>query len=122
MLHDHCSAFHPIAAASPLYAELELEARGVRWLQPEVDCAHPLDSGAAGAFYKSLDDTESALGADGAKWRQVFGPSSQRLGDLLADATQPILRVPRHPMTLARFGAPSATRRPRTKHRCSTSP
>ena len=28
-----------------------------------------------------------------------------RFDDLFADASQPILRVPRHPLTLARFGA-----------------
>ena len=29
LLHDHCSAIHPMAAASPIYHELELERHGL---------------------------------------------------------------------------------------------
>ncbi|MEO6158968.1 MAG: FAD-dependent oxidoreductase, partial [Ilumatobacteraceae bacterium] len=48
LVHDHCSAFHPTAAASPLFAELNLTAdEHLTWLQPAVDCAHPLDDGSA---------------------------------------------------------------------------
>ena len=39
LVHDHCSAFHPIAAASPFFAELELAPERLTWLQPTVDCA-----------------------------------------------------------------------------------
>lgn len=105
LVHDHCSAFHPIAARSPFLAELDLGAHGLKWLQPEVDCAHPLDDGSAGVFYKSIERTAEALGADGARWQRLFEPLSTRLDDLLSDATQPILRIPRHPLLLARFGA-----------------
>jgi phytoene dehydrogenase-like protein len=35
----------------------------------------------------------------------VFEPMTARFDELLADATQPILRVPRHPLLMARFGA-----------------
>lgn len=108
LVHDQCSAFHPIAAGSPFFAELDLAGHGLHWLQPEVDCAHPLDDGSAGAFFKSLDQTAAALGADGPRWRRLFGPLSEKLDTLLADATQPILRVPRHPLQLARFVAPAA--------------
>ena len=109
LVHDQCSAFHPIAARSPYFADLDLAAHGLRWLQPEVDCAHPLDDGSAGIFLKSLEATEQALGDDGARWRRLFGPMSDKLDALLADATQPILAgVPRHPLTLARFGAAAA--------------
>ena len=108
LVHDHCSAFHPIAARSPFLADLDLGAHGLKWLQPDVDCVHPLDDGSAGVFYKSLDRTVDTLGDDGARWRRLFGPLSTRLDDLLADATQPILRIPRHPLLLARFGGPAA--------------
>jgi phytoene dehydrogenase-like protein len=104
LVHDHCSAFHPIAAGSPFLNELDLAAHGLRWLQPDVDCAHPLDDGSAGAFTRSLDRTVELLGADGRRWRQLFGSSLARFDDLIADATQPVLGVPRHPIALARFG------------------
>ncbi len=105
LIHDQCSAFHPIAARSPFLAELDLAAHGLRWLQPEVDCVHPLDDGSAGVFLKSVDQTADAMGDDGERWRRLFGPMSAKLDALLADATQPVLGVPRHPLTLARFGA-----------------
>src|SRR6187551_2422360 len=43
--HDVCSAVHPMAVASPFFRTLDLEAHGLRWLQPEVAVAHPLDGG-----------------------------------------------------------------------------
>jgi phytoene dehydrogenase-like protein len=106
LVHDHCSAFHPIAAASPLFAALDLTGEGsLTWLQPEVDCAHPLDDGSAGVMWRSLEHTSEHLGRDGERWRRVFEPLASHFDDLFADASQPALRVPRHPVTLARFGA-----------------
>jgi phytoene dehydrogenase-like protein len=108
LLHDHCSAFHPIAAASPALVDVDLASHGLKWLQPEVDCVHPLDDGSAGVMYRSIDRTADALGADGKRWRRVFGSSTEHFDDLLSDATQPILRIPRHPILMARFGAGAA--------------
>jgi phytoene dehydrogenase-like protein len=108
LVHDHCSAFHPIAAASPFFGGLDLAAHGLRWLQPELDCVHPLDNGSAGVFAKSIEQTAAGFGADGRRWRQLFEPMAAGADDLLADATQPILRVPRHPVQLARFGSGAA--------------
>ena len=107
LVHDHCSAFHPIAAGSPYLSTLDLARHGLRWLQPEVDCVHPLDDGSAGAFFRSIDHTVESLGADGARWRRLFGSSAAHFDALIADATQPLIRVPRHPLLLARFGAPA---------------
>ncbi len=104
LLHDHCSAVHPIAAGSPFLKELDLGRHGLRWLQPEVDCAHPLDDGTAGAFYRSIDQTVDGLGIDGRRWRQVFAPLATHFDDLIADATKPIIGLPRHPLGFARFG------------------
>jgi phytoene dehydrogenase-like protein len=105
LVHDHCSAFHPLVAASPFLSGLDLTAHGLRLLQPEADCVHPLDDGSAGVLYRSIDRTAEALGRDGDRWRRVFGPMVTRFDDLLAEATQPILRIPRRPLLMARFGA-----------------
>jgi phytoene dehydrogenase-like protein len=105
LVHDHCSAFHPIAAASPFLASLNLESRGLTWRQPTVDCAHPLDDGSAGVFQRSIDRTAAGLGLDSKRWSRLFGPLVAGFDDLLADATQPVLRVPRHPLLMARFGS-----------------
>ena len=104
LVHDHCSAFHPVAAASPFLNGLDLAANGLTWLQPALDCAHPLDDGSAGVLYRSIDRTAEAMGRDGQRWSRVFAPMVSRFDDLFADASQPVLRVPRHPLPLARFG------------------
>ena len=105
LVHDHCAAFHPIAAGSPYLSTLDLGAHGLRWLQPEIDCVHPLDGGSAGVFHRSIDRTVEGMGVDGRRWRRVFGSSASHFDGLIADATQPVIRVPRHPVLLARFGA-----------------
>jgi len=77
LVHDFCSAVHPMAVGSPFLNSLELERHGLEWRWPEVDCAHPLDDGTAGTMYRSVEATERALGEDGSRWRRVFGaPSS----------------------------------------------
>jgi phytoene dehydrogenase-like protein len=106
LVHDHCSAAHPMAVASPFFDELHLP--GLTWLSADVECAHPLDDGSAGALYRSFDDTGRALGSDGDRWRQVFEPLAARFDQLFADISQPVLRVPDHPLTLARFGVRAA--------------
>ncbi len=105
LIHDHCSAFHPLSTVSPIFVELALGAGGsITWLQPEIDCAHPLDDGSVGLLYRSIDRTADALGDDGRRWKQVFGKSSAQFDALFADISQPVLRVPQHPLTLASFG------------------
>jgi phytoene dehydrogenase-like protein len=105
LLHDHCSAVHPIAAASPFLAGLALAEPGITWLQPAVDCVHPLDDGSAGVLYRSIDRTAEEMGVDGWRWRRMFGSASARFGDLFGDISQPVLRIPGHPLRLAGFGA-----------------
>ncbi len=102
LVHDHCSAVHPIAAGSPFLAQLDLP--GLTWLQPDIDCAHPLDDGSCGSFVRSFDRTADLLGSDGERWRRTFEPSAARFDDLIVEATQPILHVPRHPIAFGRFG------------------
>ena len=40
--HDICSAIHPLALASPFFAEFDLRARGVALAVPEISYANPL--------------------------------------------------------------------------------
>jgi phytoene dehydrogenase-like protein len=108
LLHDDCSATHPMAACSPFLNSLDLGRHGLEWLFPEVDLAHPLDDGSAGVMVRSIEQTARGLGEDGAAWKRVFGSSSAHFEALLEDMLVPILRVPRHPLRLARFGIPAA--------------
>lgn len=104
VVHDHCSAVHPIAAGSPVFADLGLAAHGLRWRWPRVDCAHPLDDGRAATLLRSLDATAAGLGADGRPWRTLFGPVSRRYDALAEDLFRPLAHVPRHPVALSSFG------------------
>ena len=69
VLHDHCSAVHPMATASPFMKSLDLERHGLEWRWPEIDLAHPLDDGTAGVMVRSIDETAGWLGSDGGAWR-----------------------------------------------------
>src|SRR5437763_3443848 len=59
--HDICSAAHPLALASPFFRRFSLDARGVRFAQPEVVFAHPLDGGRAGIVTRSVESTAARL-------------------------------------------------------------
>ncbi|KHO25231.1 phytoene desaturase family protein [Mycolicibacterium setense] len=107
VLVDHCSAIHPMAVASGFLAGLDLERHGLRWRLPEIDCAHPLDDGDAGLLYRSVEQTADGLGADGARWRLLFGGPAADFDTLADDIMGPLLRIPAHPLTLARFGVPT---------------
>lgn len=104
LLHDDCSAVHPMGIASPLFRSLDLAAHGLEWCRPDVDLAHPLDSGAPGVVTGSLDETCAGLGPDGPSWHRLFAPLTDRFEDLADEVLGPLAHVPRHPITLARFG------------------
>ncbi|WP_407938731.1 phytoene desaturase family protein [Occultella glacieicola] len=72
--HDICSAVHPLALASPFFAEFDLAARGVDLRVPDVAYAQPMADGPAGIAYRSLGRTAAELGPDGAAWFGLFGP------------------------------------------------
>jgi phytoene dehydrogenase-like protein len=86
MIHDICSAVHPMAWASPFFAELDLAARGVQLLTPEVSFAQPLDGGRAGIAWRDLDRTVDGLGPDGPAWRSLVGRLSEHWEAVVAVA------------------------------------
>jgi phytoene dehydrogenase-like protein len=104
VVHDHCSAGHPMAAASRFFREFDLGARGVELLQPEAAYAHPLDGGRAGLAYRGLERTCARLGADGRTWRRLIAPlvaHSRELVDLLQSDLRHPPSNPRIPVLLA---------------------
>lgn len=102
--HDVCSAFHPLAAVSPFFADAGLEEFGLELLRPELPLVHPLDGGRAGVLHRDLDATIAELGDDGPRWDQLVGWVAKRW-DVLGEATLgPLVSVPKHPLTLAGFG------------------
>ena len=108
LLHDECSAAHPLAVDTAFTRRFDLGAHGLTWRWPEVQYAHPLDGGAGAAAYQSVQATADGLGHDGRRWQSVFGPLAERFHDITADFMRPMLHVPEHPIDLTRFGLYSA--------------
>jgi phytoene dehydrogenase-like protein len=103
-VHDVCSAFHPMAAASPFFRTLPLEEHGLVLVHPGAPLAHPLDDGTAVLLHRSLDITAHSLGEDGNAYRSLMSPFADAWSDLYGEVLRPIVHVPRHPFLLARFG------------------
>jgi phytoene dehydrogenase-like protein len=103
-LHDFGSAVHPFAAGSPFFSTLPLGDYGLEWIHGHAPLAHPLDDGTAVVLERNLEDAVRALGADGQAWRKLVQPAAEHWSEFALDALGPLLRVPRHPLRMARFG------------------
>ncbi|HET6663591.1 MAG TPA: NAD(P)/FAD-dependent oxidoreductase [Acidimicrobiales bacterium] len=104
--HDVCSAVHPFGVGSPALAALPLADHGLEWIHPQLALAHPLLDGSAAVLARSVDETVASLGRDDRTWRRLVGPFLGRWRELAGDVLGPIgMRLPRHPVLLARFGA-----------------
>lgn len=112
VLHDVCSAVHPLGIGSPFFSTLPLDRHGLEWAHPPVPLGHALDGGDAVLVHRSIDDTSSGLGSDGAVWRDVFSPFAADWDTTARLATAPPLRAMRNPIAglrLARLGLRSGT-------------
>jgi phytoene dehydrogenase-like protein len=103
-LHDRCSAVHPFAVGSPVFAALPLAEHGLTWLQPPLPLAHPFDDAPPAVLSRSFADTAAGLGAGGPGYRALLRPFVGRWDALAGEVLRPLLAVPRHPWLLARFG------------------
>jgi phytoene dehydrogenase-like protein len=109
VLHDVCSAVHPLAVGSPAFRSLGEESPtlaelGLEWVHPDVPLAHPLDGGRAAVLERDVDTTAAGLGDDGGAYRKLFGPFVDAGFDLTDGLLSPFAIPPRHPLALARFG------------------
>lgn len=101
--HDVCSAVHPLGIGSPFFRMLPLEKHGLFWIQPPLALAHPFDDGTAAVLDRSLEATASGLGPDADAYQALMRPYLEDAENLLRGALGP-LRVPRHPLLMARLG------------------
>lgn len=106
-VHDVCSAIHPLAAGSPFFKNLPLQNFGLEWIQPEIPLAHPLDDGSVTCLYQDIHVTAEQLRGDSRAYRRLMQPLAANWEKLANEFLQPILHLPRHPWTLARFGIPA---------------
>ena len=120
LLHDECSAFHPMAVGSTAFA----------------DASSSRTTGCAGAGRRSTSCTRSTAGTRGCctarsttdrrgartRRRALAAGVRPPVGDLRRlgeDIMGPLLRVPRHPLRLARFGLPTLAARGGARQDCS---
>ncbi len=94
-VHDLCSAVHPLGRSSPFFSQLPLERHGLRWIEPPVQLAHPLDDGAA-LLLRDLDATARRLGSDAGAYLDLVAPVVRRWDLIIGELTGPF-RVPLHP-------------------------
>lgn len=79
ILHDVCSAIHPMALATGFFRAFELERR-VDFAIPDASYANPLDGPDPDPVaYRDLDRTVDELGADGRAYARFYRPLLDRL-------------------------------------------
>jgi phytoene dehydrogenase-like protein len=106
-IHDVCSTVQGTSAASPFFAGLDLARLGVELVHPAIPLAHPLADGRVALLSRSVDATAAGLGADEPAYRRLFGPVVRDADLIFPFILGPILRLPRHPIALARYGLPA---------------
>ena len=119
-VHDVCSTVVPLCIGSPFFRTLDFAAHGVTWLHPPVPLAHFVTPDRAVLLQRDLAATAAGLGRDGVAWRRWIGSVAGDWDRLAPAILGPVVRFPRHPFHMARFGLPallSATAYARTAFR-----
>ncbi|WP_316813519.1 NAD(P)/FAD-dependent oxidoreductase [Pedobacter heparinus] len=101
--HDVCSAIHPMAMASPFFADLPLAKYGLDFIQAPLPAAHPFDDGSAAFLSGSIAETAAALGEDEEAYLKLISPLVNNWEKIAGDIMAP-LHFPAHPFLLAQFG------------------
>jgi phytoene dehydrogenase-like protein len=110
VVHDVCSAIHPLGRSSPLFRELELERHGLEWIEPPIQIAHPLDDGRAALVHRDIGRTVASFedGADARTYRGWIGPMQGDWDLIVRELLGPLpVGALRHPVALGRFGLPA---------------
>jgi phytoene dehydrogenase-like protein len=103
-VHDVCSAVHPMAVGSPFFRDLPLRDYGLTWVHPEIPLAHPLDGAEAVSLRRSIAETAQTLGRDARAYQNLLDPLAENWWALANEFLQPMIHLPRHPLSLLRFG------------------
>ncbi len=103
-VHDLGAAVMPLGFASPAWSKLPLSEHGLTWVSPGVEFGQPLDGGRAAVAYRDIERTAAGLGGDGDRYRKLARGLVGDWDRLRASILGPLLRFPRHPLILARFG------------------
>lgn len=101
--YDVCSAVHPLALASPFFAEFDLRGRGVALTVPEISYANPLPGRPAAIAYRDLSRTCAELD-EGESWRRFLGPLVSNADAVVAFLLGDKRSVPKSLPTVVRLG------------------
>jgi phytoene dehydrogenase-like protein len=110
VLHDVCSAIHPLGRSSPVFRELRLEEHGLEWIEPPIQIAHPLDGGRVALVHRDIETTIASFenDGDGAAYRRWMGPVVADWELIVRELLGPIpVGAVRHPVALGRFALPA---------------
>jgi phytoene dehydrogenase-like protein len=112
--HDTFSSVYPAAAASPVFARMDLERHGLRWVHPQACHAHPLPDGTAAVLYRDLARTAASLDAqapgDGERWASFAAPWLRRFRALRDTLLGPFPPLKGGTELALAFGVPGALR------------
>lgn len=117
---DLGAAGHPFGIASPVFRDLRLEDHGLEWAHSAYPMAHPAEGAPAALLHRGLEETAAELGRDARAWRAVHATLVADIDAHLENILGPMLRLPPHPIAMARFGlraAPPAAALARTLFR-----
>ena len=107
-VHDVCSSIHTFGRTSPFFAGLDLERRGLRWVEAPAAIGHPLDDGSAVMLRGGVAETATGFGdaPDAEAYRRLLDPIVDDWSGLLGDVLAPfhVPPSPRRALRLARFG------------------
>jgi phytoene dehydrogenase-like protein len=96
-VHDTCSSFYPLAAASPTITALELEKHGLTWVHAPAVLGNPLPDGGWAVLHRDRADTAADLErqapGDGEAWMTLC-----RQWDEVGDAVVGALLSPMPPL------------------------
>jgi phytoene dehydrogenase-like protein len=101
--HDVCAAIHPMAVVSPVFRRLRLLEHGLEWVTAPIPLAHPIGDGRVAVLSRHLEETVESIGRDGRAWRRLVSPFRERYQQFFSEILRP-LRVPAHPLLMAKFG------------------
>lgn len=102
-IHDICSAIHPLGIGSPFFHTMPLDQYGLEWIQPDVPLAHPFDDGTSAILDRCIQLTSRTLDIDATAYKRLMEPLVANWDFLASDLLGP-LRLPQHPLLMARFG------------------
>lgn len=99
---DLGSSAYPMGFASPFFRSLPVE---IPWIMPPAQCAHPLDDGTAVVLEHSIEETAATLDScDRRAYRSLLAPLTSNFPQLIEEVLSPMRHLPKHPVSLARFG------------------